>query len=148
MGVRASGSLGTTLIALGVRAWLHRKGKEVPHWMHSLQSASPARAIELGLLLSIVNPKTSLLAAAAGLAIGAEDARLAVAASPIAVFTLVASIGVALPILVYVVIGERLRRPLARARDWLEHNAAAVTAVVILVIGGILLWKGGHALLA
>jgi hypothetical protein len=38
--------------------------------------------------------------------------------------------------------GERMLRPLAVVRDWLERNNATLMAVVITVIGAALLLKG------
>ncbi len=94
------------------------------------------------MLLSAANPKVLLLTAAAGLSIGAADLSATETAITAVVFTLVASITVALPIVLYLIIGERILRPLGKARTWLQDNNAAVMAVVILVIGALLVVKG------
>jgi len=87
-----------------------------------------------------------LLTAAAGLGIGAADLTTTQTVIAAAVFTLVASITVMLPIVLYLIVGERILRPLGRVRTWLQDNNAAVMAVVILVIGGLLVVKGVQGL--
>lgn len=139
--------LGAVLVVLGVRQWLGRGAKEsAPRWMQSLADATPATALRLGLVLSAANPKILLLTAAGGLAIGSSELDAAGVALAVALFTVVAASTVAIPVLLYLVRGERILGPLGVARDWLQANNAAVMAVVIVVIGVLLLVKGLGAL--
>lgn len=140
-------ALGLALIALGVRPWLGaRTAKPPPAWMASLETATPRRAFTLALVLALANPKVLLLAAGAGLTVGAAELPVAQAAAAIAVVVLVASASVAAPILLYAVLGERMRGPLIRTRDWLvAHNTAVMTAVLTL-IGAALVIEGVRAL--
>ncbi|MCB0916592.1 MAG: GAP family protein [Actinobacteria bacterium] len=135
--------LGAALIAFGVRKWLTRaQATSAPAWMSSLSSATPATGAKLGLLLSGANPKILVLAAAAGLAIGAAEPALAEAAAVMVPFVLLSSLTVALPLFSYLVAGERVAPPLRRARDWLETHNAAVLAVVFMAIGLMVLIEG------
>ena len=135
--------LGAVLVVLGVRQWLGRRAKEsAPQWMQSLADATPGAALRLGLVLSAANPKILLLAAAGGLAIGSSDLAAGGVVLAVALFTVVASSTVAIPVLLYLVLGERILGPLGVVRDWLQANNAAVMAVVIVVIGVLLLVKG------
>ena len=77
---------------------------------------------------------------------GRPNSRGPMRRSPFCGFTLVASLSVAVPVVLYAVLGERILVPLGRARDWLERNNAAVMAIVILVIGVSLVVKGGQGL--
>ena len=139
--------LGAALLVLGVQKWLTRgRREEAPAWMQSIDGLTPPTALRLGLLLSAANPKVLLLTAAAGLSIGAADLSTTETAITAVVFTLVASITVALPIVLYLIVGERILRPLGKARTWLQDNNAAVMAVVILVIGALLVVKGWQGL--
>jgi len=139
--------IGAALVALGLQQWLTRGRKtETPAWMQSIDRLTPRTALRLGLLLSAANPKVLLLTAAAGLGIGAADLTTTQTVIAAAVFTLVASITVMLPIVLYLIVGERILRPLGRVRTWLQDNNAAVMAVVILVIGGLLVVKGVQGL--
>jgi threonine/homoserine/homoserine lactone efflux protein len=114
--------------------------------MAALDDATPASALRLGFLLSAANPKIVLLAAAAGIAIGAAELPTADAVAAIVTVTVIGSLSVALPVLLYLVRGERMLAPLGRARTWLEKNNAAVMAVVITVIGVLLMVKGYQGL--
>lgn len=135
--------LGALLVAYGVKQWLGRRAvSEPPAWMRSLDSATPGTAVRLALLLSAANPKVLLMAAAAGVAIGTGPSTGWAEVLEVVVFTAVASVTVALPVVTYAVGGERVLGPLGRAKEWLERNAAAVMAVVLVVLGVLLLQKG------
>jgi threonine/homoserine/homoserine lactone efflux protein len=135
--------LGAVLLVYGVRSWTSRHASdELASWMRSIQDATPAKAVRLALVLSVANPKVVLLAAAAGLDIGAADLAPAGEVATIVAFTVVASVSVAVPVLMFAVIGARVLPPLERAKDWLTRNNAAVMAVVITVIGLALVTKG------
>ncbi len=135
--------IGAALVVLGVRQWITRHAAdESPAWMSALGTAGPRAAARSALLLSVANPKVLLLAAAGGLAIGAEASGWLADATAVVGFTVVASVSVAAPVLLFLVRGERMLRPLGVARDWLERNNATLMAVVITVIGVALLLKG------
>jgi threonine/homoserine/homoserine lactone efflux protein len=135
--------LGAVLIVFGIRQWLARRtSKPTPAWMQRIGSATPRRAVRIAFLLAYANPKVLLLTAAAGLSIGAAELDRAGMAVAIAVFTGVAAISVAVPVLLYAVLGERMLGPLTRARDWLERNNAVVMSIVITVIGVLVLAEG------
>jgi threonine/homoserine/homoserine lactone efflux protein len=134
---------GAILAVYGILQWTSRnESHELPRWMRSIQDATPARGLRLALLLSVANPKVLLLAAAAGLDIGAAQSTAAGTVLAAVLFTLVASISVAAPVLAYAVAGPRVLPPLEKAKDWLTRNNAAVMAVVIIAIGLALLKNG------
>jgi hypothetical protein len=83
-----------------------------------------------------------LLAGSAGIAIGAAPESSAKTALLVLLFSATASISVAVPVVLYLVRGDKVLTPLGKARDWLERNNAAVMAVVIFVIGIVLIVKG------
>lgn len=134
--------LGSLLILFGLRQWLTRHGRPAPGWMRLLSDASPSRAFRLGLLLSLANPKILLLSAAAGLAVGAADPATAGGVTALALFTVCAASTVALPVVLHVLMGDRVLVPLIRVRRWLENRAAGVMAVVIAAIGVLVLCEG------
>jgi threonine/homoserine/homoserine lactone efflux protein len=139
--------LGVALLTLGTRQWVRRAAREeAPGWMRSIDAATPRTAARLGVLLSAANPKVLLLAAAAGLVIGSAGLATTEAVTATVAFTVVASSTVALPLLAYVLAGQRVLAPLGRARVWLQDNSAAVMAVVIWVIGALLVVKGVRGL--
>lgn len=133
--------LGVVLLLVGVRLWLRRDGKAEPAWLRSLAGITPVRALRLGLLLS-ANPKTLLLAVAGGLAIGAAEVSIARTVVAIVVFTGLAVVTVALPLLLHLLLGARILSALGRAKDWLTAHNATVMAVALVVVGILLTVQG------
>jgi cytochrome c biogenesis protein CcdA len=60
----------------------------------------------------------------------------------IAIYTLMASLGVATPIVAALALGERSESVLNSWRQWLDRNNGTVMAVIFLFFGVILLGKG------
>ena len=136
-------SFGFLLILLGVWQWATRREKtSAPAWMQAINDATPATALRLGLLLSGANPKVLLLTAAGGLEIESTGLLRTGAVVTIVLFAAIAASTVAIPLVLYAVMGERMLGPLSRAKDWLGLHNAAVMAVVITVIGVYLTVKG------
>lgn len=139
--------VGAALIALGVYRWIHRaKSEHMPGWMTRMSSLTPAKAAVTALALTVVNPKVLFLCAAAGLAIGSAGIDVPTVYAAVAWYVLVAGCTVALPVLAYAASGQRLDPTLARLRAWLERQHAALIAVILVVIGLLVLYKGVHAL--
>jgi threonine/homoserine/homoserine lactone efflux protein len=139
--------LGIVLVAWGVRQWVTRHAKtELPGWMAALDSATPGSAARLALLLSAANPKIVLLAAAAGLAMGSSGESPSTLVLSVLTFSIIASVSVAIPVVLYAVRGDRVLARLGRVRDWLQRNNSAVMAVVFFVIGLAVIAKGVSSL--
>lgn len=138
--------LGAVLLALAARQWRSRSAGGTPAWMQALTGTTPAKATRLGLLLATANPKALLLAAAAGLAIGAADLGPAPTTAAVLAFTVIAISTVALPLLLHLALGTRILAPLGSARTWLETHNAAVTSLVLALIGALLIADGATAI--
>ena len=139
--------IGAALIAFGVFRWLTRnRSPHMPAWMRQLSSVTPAKAGVYGAALAVVNPKVLFICAAAGLAIGSEGIGTPEAWLADAYFVAIAASSVALPILAYAVSGDRLDPALSKLKDWMERHNAALVAVILIVIGLLVLYKGIHGL--
>jgi hypothetical protein len=139
--------IGAALIALGIYRWLTRKRSEhMPGWMQSLSKLSPPRAAAAAAALTVANPKVLFICAAAGLAIGTAGIDSTRAWIAVAWYVAVAGSTAALPILGYAVSGDRLAEPLTRLKDWMERQHAALVAVILIVIGLLVTYKGIHGL--
>ena len=135
--------IGLALVALGVRKWGRRSAaSKPPGWMASLSEAGPGKALRLALLLSLANPKVLLLSAAAGLTIGGTDVTTGQSVAVVAAFTAVASLTVALPVVLHLVLGRRMVGALNRTKDWLLAHNVALIAVVAIAIGLLQISKG------
>jgi hypothetical protein len=141
--------LGTALIVFGIYRWLTRHGHtESPKWMRSFETNSPRRAAITGLVLVVVRVEVLLMCFVAGLAIGTCQLSVVGKTLNVVFFVVVSASTVAIPILAYAAAGERLDEPLARLKDWMEKNNAALLAVILVLIGGVVLHNGIHGLTA
>ncbi len=144
--------LGVVLLAVAFTQW--RKGRsaagepEMPGWMRSLAEFSAAKCFVTAALFSGLNPKTLALNVA-GVALIVE-AQLSVATewAALAVFVVLSSVTVAAPVAYYLVAPEGSKRALDASKRWLVANNAAITAVVLLVLGVMLVAAGAQGLIA
>lgn len=138
--------LGVLLLALAVRSWRGRpRGDAVPPtpgWMHAIDTFTPVRAFGLAVLLGVVNPKNLLLVVSGATSIAAATPDAGSRAVALAVFVVVASLGVAAPLVVYLATGPRAAALLDDLKTWMVRNNAAIMAVLLLVIGAKMLGDG------
>ena len=97
-------------------------------------------------MLVVVRLEVLIMCALAGLAIGSSGLGVAAEWITAAIFVAVAVSTVAIPVLAYAGAGERLDEPMARLKDWMERNNAALLAAILVVIGLMVLYNGVHAL--
>ena len=100
------------------------------------------RAATLGVLLSAVNPKNLLLTFAAATTIGATGIPGGDQALAFFVYVVIATMGVATPIVISLVMGERSSVVLADLKEWLVQHNAAIMTLLLLVIGAKVLGQG------
>ena len=139
--------LGSALILFGVYRWLTRhRHTESPAWMRSFATITPARAAVTGAALVLIRPDVLLICVPAGLAIGGSGLDVAGDWIAAASFVAVAASTVAIPILAYAAAGHRLDDTMARLKDWMDKNNAALMAAILVVIGVMVLYNGIDAL--
>ena len=140
--------LGVALIGFGIYRWLKRDGHtESPKWMRSFETFTPARALAAGLILVVVRVEVLTMCALAGLAIGSGNLGTGGELITGVIYIAVAASTVAIPVLAYVAAGHRMDEPMARLKVWMDKNNAAMLAVVLVLIGGLVLYHGVTALL-
>jgi hypothetical protein len=137
--------LGALLLVLALRNWRNRPAPgeqpDMPKWMDDIDRLGPGKALGLGVLLAGVNPKNLALTvgAATGLAqLGLETADAVVS---LIVFVVVSSLSIALPVVYYLVGGDRAHATLDNLKAWLTVNNNAVMTVLFLVFGVTLIAK-------
>jgi threonine/homoserine/homoserine lactone efflux protein len=138
--------LGALLLIFAIREWRKRPkpGEEVemPRWMNAVDEFSPLQATTTGLVLSAVNPKNLILTLAAATTIAATNLPGTDQLIAFIVYALIASVGVATPVLIYFIMGDRSKPVLEGLKAWLAHNNAAIMAVIFLIIGAKVLGQG------
>lgn len=143
--------LGLVLLVLGVRRWRSRpddgEEQELPSWMARLEQASPPLAFGLGAVLSGLNPKNLAFSLAAGLAIAQADLTAGQKLIPVTLFVVLASVGVAAPVIWHLMAPERATTRLTGWRDWLTANYALIMSIGLLLFGVILVARGAGQLI-
>ena len=131
--------LGVLLLLVAAKEWRARPapGTEapMPKWMGMLDGMSTAKAGGLAFVLSALNPK-NLIFIVGGAAVVAQ-AGLSTGNQVVAwiVFTLIATIGVAAPLVIYFAMGARAASILDGLKSWMAQNNTAVMGVLCLIIG-------------
>ena len=138
--------LGVLLLVVAVR---HLRGRTrggeeapLPAWMGAIDRLKPAVVLGGGAVLGGVRPRSLLLVVGGAAAIAQTGIAGGQQAIAYAVFAVVATIGVAVPVVIYLVMGTRSAGLLGRLRGWMRRNDAVILAVVLLVIGGMLIGDG------
>ncbi len=131
--------LGVLLLLIALRQWRGRpkagEQPEPPKWMAAVDSFTAARSAALAFALAVVNPKNLLLVVGAAAAIAQTGASAGDQVVALAVFTLVATLGVGVPVAIYLFRGERSKDMLDDLKRWMASNNGAIMAVICLVIG-------------
>jgi threonine/homoserine/homoserine lactone efflux protein len=60
----------------------------------------------------------------------------------LAVFIVIATLGVAAPVVIYFALGDRSTKLLSELKDWMGAHNAAIMAVLLLVLGAKLIGDG------
>jgi hypothetical protein len=137
--------LGVLLLVAAVRHLRGRaRGEEapLPAWMGAIDRLKPAVALGGGVVLGGVRPKNLLLAVGGAAAIAQTGIAGGQQAIAYAVFAVIATIGVAAPVVIYFAMGERSAELLGRLKGWMRRNNAVILAVVLMVIGVTLIGDG------
>lgn len=145
-------ALGSLAILLGVRQFRNRpKGEEeppMPKWMAAIDKFTTGRSTAIGFVLAAVNPKNLTLTVAAGATIAAADLSTTDSYLVLAVFVVIGTLGLAIPIGIYFLGGDRAGDTLRELHHWLALNNTAIMAVLFIVIGAKLLGNGLEIVLA
>jgi hypothetical protein len=138
--------LGVLLLLGAARNWRQRPApgttSEMPKWMSSIDTLTPGKALGLGILLSVLNPKNLILTIGAATSLAQLGLSTADAVVSLVVFVVVASLTIAGPVGYYLVGGEKAKTTLDELKNWLVANNATVMTVLFLVIGVVLISNG------
>lgn len=142
--------LGVALISFALRKWLRRPDAgsqtEMPGWMTAVETMRPAKVFALGIALVVLSPKNAALFASGALTIAAAIYAPVSQVIVLAGFVAVASIGVAVPLLISLVLGKRSEAVLVTLKDLIIRHSATIVAVVLGVIGLIVMVNAERAL--
>lgn len=138
--------LGVLLLLFGARKWRRRPTDpsqvRLPRWMAAFDRLAPLRIFGLAVVLSAGNLKNAPLTIAAAASIASAGIPVGQQIASLAVFVVVASLGLLIPLGVYLAMGERAKGTLDNWKDWAARHNTAVLAVLFFVLGLKLLGDG------
>lgn len=142
-------ALGAYLLVAAVRKFRGRPrdGEEgvMPKWMDGIAVFRPRRSLGTGLALGSVNPKNVVVGLAAAATIASVPSSRGQQIGAITIYVLVAVLGVAAPIVVTALLGDRSPKVLEIWKVWLAQNSATVMSVLFLIFGVVLIGQGIEA---
>jgi threonine/homoserine/homoserine lactone efflux protein len=116
------------LLALMVYVFVNRKKAEPPRWMGRLEAATPRLSFTMGFLLLGFFPTDVVTSVTVGAHLAARNDPWWYAVP----FILVTLLFLATPLLLTLVLGNRAREFLPKARDWMNRNSWVVNEIVIV----------------
>src|SRR5215204_7258059 len=121
-----------------------RGGEEgpLPAWLGAIDRLNPAVVLGGGVVLGGVRPRSLLLVVGGSVAIAQTGIGGSQQAIAYAVFAVIATIGVAVPVVIYFAMGTRSAELLGRFKGWMRRHNAVILAVVLAVIGMTLIGDG------
>jgi Sap, sulfolipid-1-addressing protein len=133
--------VGAALIVLGI---VHLRGGSrtgLPRWLSTVDSFGALVSFAVAVVLDF-RPKGLLLGVAAGLALHAASVKAGEAAVLIAIYTVIATSTVVIPIAASFIAPRRMEPKLIAARDWMAHNGGTLTSLMMLMIGVVIVGAG------
>lgn len=131
--------LGLLLLGVAIKEWRARPAPDaevpMPKWMSALDGFTPVKAGGMGVLLSALNPKNLVFIIGGATVIAQFGLTGSDQAITWLVFTIIATIGVAIPMGIYLFMGDKAAATLDNLKTWMARNNTAVMAVLLLIIG-------------
>ena len=138
--------LGAYLIVAAVRKFRSRPRADergsMPKWMDGVVGYTPGKVFLAGTVLGATNPKNIVVAVAAAATIATASLPTGQEIGVIAMYVVIAVLGVAAPILVTLFLGDRAPEVLEGWNEWLRQNNATVMSVLFVVFGVVLVGQG------
>lgn len=142
--------LALVLVILAARQWRSRlKAGDVaeqPAWITRMATVTTARGFGVGILLGAANPKNAVLVVSGLTSVVAVTSVVGEQVVAAVVFVVVASLGIGLPVVLRLALGDRATKPLQTAIDALARHNATIMTGVFAVLAVVLLVNGIHGL--
>jgi Sap, sulfolipid-1-addressing protein len=139
-------SLGASFLVLGAWQWSRRPPSgtpsQVPRWLVFADGCGPVRALALGALLVVANPKNLVLAVAAAGAVAASGSGAIQHVQGLVFYAVLGSLGVGVLLGARLAFGDRANAWLASRRSTLVEHGPGVTIVLLCGLGTLLILRG------
>ena len=136
--------LGAALVVVAIVLWrrdVEQESESTPKWMSALNSAGRWTAFGVALGLGL-RPKSLLVSAAVGLSLRGLSLSWGDSAIVLAVYLVIASSSIVVPIVLTLAAPERAEAPLRATRAWLIGHSRVITMVILLLVGVVVIGDG------
>lgn len=137
--------LGIVLIVLALKEWLIRprsnKAPKMPKWMKVVEKISPVMSFLIAFGLVTFNAKNTVIDISAGVLIGQSTSSAEEALLPLTIYVLVASITIIIPVLGFLLFGDRLNKSLGKIKSFLVYYNSYILFGLFLILGIDLIYK-------
>lgn len=136
--------VGAALIVVGIFSFWRgrrREQRSIPQWLRSVETLGPVASFGLAVALNL-RPKSLLLAIAVGLILRADVSDPAAALIALIVYTAIGASTVAVPIVAALAAPERTEPRLVSSREWLVRNGDAITSIIVILVGALIIGFG------
>lgn len=138
--------LGTALLVLAIWKWQQRhnsdKPIEVPKLITRLESVGIYQSVMTGFIFSAIYPKNLVLVIAGAVVIDRVVPVFTMQLIALLVFTTIASLSIASPIIAYFLEKQKVKVMLVQWKSWLVKNNAIILIILLLIFGVLLLGRG------
>lgn len=139
--------LGILLLGLACREWISRprsrsKNQPQPKWMRAIESISTLQALLMGMALSVVNSKNTILNISSAAEIGQHTNSLAEIMTSTLIYALIGSSTFILLAVTYSMFSSSMIRPLNAMKTWLTNYNSIILALLFVALGIKMLVKG------
>lgn len=134
--------LGALFLLLASKQWRDRAVAVTPKWMEAIDTFGVGKAFGFGAALSGANPKNLALTVSAAASIGRAGLDGGETAVAIAVFVVIGSLTVAVPVLFALLAPAKAAKSLVPVKDFLAEHNGVIMMVVLLILGAKILGNG------
>jgi hypothetical protein len=114
----------------------------IPKWIKRVDTFGFFHASLIGFLLSTLNFKNSSMVVVGAAFIARQGLTTMQDIITLLLFCLIASIGVLIPFIIFILFRRDAERVFGRIKIWILKNRVIILLVILLVFGGISLFKG------
>ena len=137
--------LGIGLIFLALKQWQkrpkHGEEPQTPKWMAEIETFTPLKSFVLAFTLVTINAKNTIVNISAGITLGKDSTSLTELITGLTVFTTIGSLTIAVPVIAFLIYGDRLKGELKSLKDWFIYNSATILFVLFLILGASIISK-------
>jgi hypothetical protein len=114
----------------------------IPKWIEKVDTFGFYHASAIGLFMSTLNLKNSSMVVVGAAFIGRQGLQTSQELVALLLFCVIASIGVMIPHVIFLLFRENAEIIFGKIKIWILKNRVLILLVILLVFGGISLYKG------